>query len=73
MAQTKFWCIDQYIITTLIFQGESSSVALPPGTLVKVLFNFTALREDEITVTRGEVIQGMKRGRQRERSMCVMA
>lgn len=33
------------------------SVSLPPGTLVKVLADFTALREDEISVNRGEVIQ----------------
>ncbi|XP_069191995.1 triple functional domain protein isoform X3 [Procambarus clarkii] len=33
------------------------SVSLPPGTLVKVLADFTAVREDEISVTRGEVIQ----------------
>ncbi|XP_069951615.1 triple functional domain protein isoform X1 [Cherax quadricarinatus] len=33
------------------------SVSLPAGTLVKVLANFTAVREDEISVSRGEVIQ----------------
>ncbi|KAK7084957.1 hypothetical protein SK128_027775 [Halocaridina rubra] len=33
------------------------NVPLPAGTLVKVLADFTALREDEISVTRGEVIQ----------------
>lgn len=32
-------------------------MSLPPGTLVKVLADFTALREDEISVNRGEVIQ----------------
>ncbi|XP_071527234.1 triple functional domain protein isoform X3 [Panulirus ornatus] len=33
------------------------SVSLPAGTLVKVLADFNALREDEISVIRGEVIQ----------------
>ncbi|XP_066961005.1 kalirin isoform X3 [Macrobrachium rosenbergii] len=33
------------------------NVPLPAGTLVKVLADFTALREDEISVSRGEVIQ----------------
>ncbi|KAK4310789.1 hypothetical protein Pmani_017672 [Petrolisthes manimaculis] len=37
--------------------GESLDVVLPTGTLVKVLADFTAVKEDEISVSRGESIQ----------------
>lgn len=49
-------CVLLCIDIQFIFQGDWS-VSLPAGTLVKVLADFSALREDEISVIRGEVIQ----------------
>lgn len=51
--------IDSFPIFKLEFpswQGEWN-VSLPAGTMVKVLADYTALKEDEISVSRGETIQ----------------